>query len=68
MDSACGVWDVELQTVLGINKIGHRRRILQSIASTNKKKEVKPTKNTTNIFKENSQTKPHVGGGYRKNR
>lgn len=28
----CGVWDVELQTVLEINKLGHRRRILQSVA------------------------------------
>ncbi|XP_054747595.1 ankyrin repeat and sterile alpha motif domain-containing protein 1B isoform X1 [Anastrepha obliqua] len=32
IDSVCGVWDVELQTVLEINKLGHRRRILQSVA------------------------------------
>ncbi|KAH8388346.1 hypothetical protein KR093_004739 [Drosophila rubida] len=32
IDSVCGVWDVELQTVLEINKLGHRRRILQSLA------------------------------------
>ncbi|KAH8382394.1 hypothetical protein KR009_003305 [Drosophila setifemur] len=32
MESVCGVWDVELQTVLEINKLGHRRRILQSLA------------------------------------
>ncbi|XP_052835697.1 ankyrin repeat and SAM domain-containing protein 1A isoform X2 [Drosophila gunungcola] len=32
IESVCGVWDVELQTVLEINKLGHRRRILQSLA------------------------------------
>ncbi|XP_011179080.2 ankyrin repeat and SAM domain-containing protein 1A [Zeugodacus cucurbitae] len=32
IDSVCGVWDVELQTVLEINKLGHRKRILQSVA------------------------------------
>ncbi|TMW46773.1 hypothetical protein DOY81_008147 [Sarcophaga bullata] len=78
LDSVCGVWDVELQTVLEINKLGHRRRILQSIAFIKNLREPKSAKtplaenNETNKISSNST---HKDGpprqsvtGYRKNR
>lgn len=37
MDRICRVWEIELQAVLEINKVGHRKRILNSVAD---KKEV----------------------------
>ncbi|XP_030370677.1 ankyrin repeat and sterile alpha motif domain-containing protein 1B [Scaptodrosophila lebanonensis] len=44
IESVCGVWDVELQTVLEINKLGHRRRILQSLAYIRQMREPKSIK------------------------
>uniref|UniRef100_A0A1I8MHD5 Uncharacterized protein n=1 Tax=Musca domestica TaxID=7370 RepID=A0A1I8MHD5_MUSDO len=77
LDSVCGVWDVELQTVLEINKLGHRRRILQSIAFIKQMREPKSAK--TPLGENNETNKiPTTGGGgvaqrqsatgYRKNR
>ncbi|XP_067614846.1 ankyrin repeat and sterile alpha motif domain-containing protein 1B isoform X2 [Eurosta solidaginis] len=48
IDSVCGVWDVELQTVLEINKLGHRRRILQSVAYIRQIREPSKSKNGEN--------------------
>lgn len=83
IDSVCGVWDVELQTVLEINKLGHRRRILQSLAYIRYMREPKSVKtplgenNETNKMNSNGVTKEPTSGltaqrqsitGYRKNR
>lgn len=32
MDRICRIWEIELQAVLEINKVGHRKRILNSVA------------------------------------
>lgn len=74
-----GVWDVELQTVLEINKLGHRRRILQSIAFIKYMREPKSAKtplaenNETNKISLNATTNKDGAqrqsiSGYRKNR
>ena len=84
IDSVCGVWDVELQTVLEINKLGHRRRILQSLAYIRHMREPKSAKtplgenNETNKMIRNGVARepPSSGmpaqrlsiSGYRKNR
>lgn len=68
---------MELQTVLEINKLGHRRRILQSIAFIKQMREPKSAK--TPLGENNETNKiPTTGGGsvaqrqsatgYRKNR
>lgn len=33
MDRISRIWEIELQAVLEINKIGHRKRILYSVGS-----------------------------------
>lgn len=34
MERISRVWEIELQTVLEINKLGHRKRILYSVGAT----------------------------------
>ncbi|XP_013116012.2 ankyrin repeat and sterile alpha motif domain-containing protein 1B [Stomoxys calcitrans] len=77
LDSVCGVWDVELQTVLEINKLGHRRRILQSIAFIKQMREPKSAKTPLGENNETNKIPASGGGGggqrqsitsYRKNR
>lgn len=34
MERISRVWEIELQTVLEINKLGHRKRILHSVGAT----------------------------------
>ncbi|KAH8310612.1 hypothetical protein KR044_002128 [Drosophila immigrans] len=74
IESVCGVWDVELQTVLEINKLGHRRRILQSLAFIRQMRESKSQKTplaennetnkmTTNGNKEAPPTAPASSSG-----
>lgn len=42
MDRICRIWEIELQTVIEINKIGHRKRMLHSVGlPTCKKKDEK---------------------------
>ncbi|XP_064552810.1 ankyrin repeat and SAM domain-containing protein 1A [Drosophila montana] len=60
IDSVCGVWDVELQTVLEINKLGHRRRILQSLAYIRKMRESKSLKTP---LAENNETNKMTTNG-----
>lgn len=31
MDRICRIWEIELQTVIEIHKIGHRKRMLHSV-------------------------------------
>ncbi|XP_065354530.1 ankyrin repeat and sterile alpha motif domain-containing protein 1B [Calliphora vicina] len=79
LDSVCGVWDVELQTVLEINKLGHRRRILQSIAFIKHMREPKSAKTplaennetnkiSLNVTTNKDGTQRQSISGYRKNR
>lgn len=60
IDSVCGVWDVELQTVLEINKLGHRRRILQSLAYIRQMRESKSQKTP---LAENNETNKMTTNG-----
>ncbi|XP_017953516.1 ankyrin repeat and SAM domain-containing protein 1A [Drosophila navojoa] len=60
IDSVCGVWDVELQTVLEINKLGHRRRILQSLAFIRQMRESKSQK--TPLAENNGTNKMTTNG------
>ncbi|KAH8417573.1 hypothetical protein KR222_001960 [Zaprionus bogoriensis] len=60
IDSVCGVWDVELQTVLEINKLGHRRRILQSLAYIRQMRESKSLKTP---LAENNETNKMTTNG-----
>lgn len=39
MERISGVWEIELQAVLEINKLGHRKRILYSVGATSPKAE-----------------------------
>ncbi|KAL9888981.1 uncharacterized protein ACN427_008415 isoform 1-T4 [Glossina fuscipes fuscipes] len=75
LDSASGVWDVELQTVLEINKLGHRKRILQSMACIKQIREPKLINNkvplsgnAATISKGKDTAQRHSTTGYRKNR
>lgn len=36
MERVSKIWEIELQAVLEINKLGHRKRILYSVAERNK--------------------------------
>lgn len=74
-----GVWDVELNTVLGITKRGHRKRILKSIILLNGDLEEKtdlvqsiqqsPLKaSVQHPQQQPQQQKAHRNSGYRKNR
>ncbi|XP_037955613.1 ankyrin repeat and sterile alpha motif domain-containing protein 1B-like [Teleopsis dalmanni] len=60
IDSVLGVWDVELQTVLEINKLGHRRRILQSVAYIRNMREPKSAK--TPLGENNETNKINING------
>lgn len=60
IESVCGVWDVELQTVLEINKLGHRRRILQSLAYIRQMRESKSLKTP---LAENNETNKMTTNG-----
>ncbi|KAH8414584.1 hypothetical protein KR215_009362 [Drosophila sulfurigaster] len=60
IESVCGVWDVELQTVLEINKLGHRRRILQSLAYIRQMRESKSQKTP---LAENNETNKMTTNG-----
>ncbi|XP_055858077.1 ankyrin repeat and sterile alpha motif domain-containing protein 1B isoform X2 [Episyrphus balteatus] len=55
LKSVCGVWEIELQTVLEINKIGHRKRILHSVAQIRQAGDVKSS--CDNITNKNSTSK-----------
>lgn len=41
MDRICRIWEIELQTVIEIHKIGHRKRMLHSVGLPICKKEEK---------------------------
>lgn len=60
IESVCEVWDVELQTVLEINKLGHRRRILQSLAYIRQMRESKSQKTP---LAENNETNKMTTNG-----
>lgn len=60
IESVCGVWDVELQTVLEINKLGHRRRILQSLAYIRQMRESRSQKTP---LAENNETNKMTTNG-----
>lgn len=60
IESVCEVWDVELQTVLEINKLGHRRRILQSLAYIRQMRESKSMKTP---LAENNETNKMTTNG-----
>lgn len=48
MDKIHRVWEIELQAVLEINKIGHRKRILYSLSSHDSDDSSKSEENTNN--------------------
>lgn len=44
MDRICRIWEIELQTVVEIHKIGHRKRMLHSVGlPITKKKDERKT-------------------------
>ena len=54
MERICKIWDDELTSILDIEKIGHRKRILLSVAGktdvANRFGKVKKSKHTKTIY------------------
>lgn len=61
MDRICRIWEIELQAVLEITKVGHRKRILNSVADKEKiQKQQEPVKIRTLRKKNRPAPKPPI--------